>query len=214
VQQSNDSESLYDDPMDNELDWRQSIFHLPNGLQAYAVETREGQRLARMPPGCFGDCNQPGGVIAAACHACHAGGILPVEDAMRDYAPGHLYDFDTNTQTMIPLVYPPRAELDALIASDSELHQSAIERAGIPRGTPDAVSSVFFGFELEPLDMDGASAELMVPWRTLRDGIPTGDLALGPLLEGATITRADFAAAFPNLLCTYSAGVNRPVGCR
>jgi len=100
-----------------------------------------------------------------------------------------------------------------LMASDSELHQSALERAGIARGAPDAVSSVFFGFELEPLDMDRVSAELMVPWRTLRDGIPAGDLALGPLLEGAAIPRADFAAAFPELLCAYGTGVNRPVGC-
>ena len=86
--------------------------------------------------------------------------------------------------------------------------------AGLPRSGPDPLSRVVLDFEIDPLDLDRVSAELMVPREVLINGIPTGDPALMPLMAGTPIERAAFSAAFMRLLCAYhTAGVNVPIVC-
>jgi hypothetical protein len=204
--------SIYDDPLDLRRDFGQSIFNLPNGLQAYAIETAEGQRVGRVPEGCD-DCERPQRVNAAGCHSCHAAGIIPVEDRMRPYVEEYSASFDSQTIADVRATYLTQPELDALIATASEMHQAALERAGVPREQPDRVSSVYAGFELD-VDLEHVSAELMVTPELLQAGIQIGDPALVPFALGTSIRRAAFSEAYRRLLCSYSVGNNRPLTCQ
>ena len=205
--------SIYDDPLDRYGDSAQSIFNLPNGLQAYIVERADNARLAQIPAPCVEGCYQLPRVNAAACHSCHASGIIPVEDQMRTYVETYSMNFDNETIADVQATYPTQAELDALVASGSEIHRAALERAGVPRDEPDRVSSVYAGFELD-VDLEHVSAELMLPLQLLQAGIQSGDPALVPFLEGASMPRAAFGQAYRRLLCSYSLGSNLPLTCQ
>ena len=94
---------------------------------------------------------------ATACHSCHASGIVPVEDQMRTDVETYSVNFDNETIADVQATYPTQSELDALVVNDSESHQAALERAGVPRDEPDRVSSVYAGFELD-VDLEHAPA--------------------------------------------------------
>ena len=150
---------------------------------------------------------------AAACHSCHASGIIPVEDQMRTDVETYSVNFDNETIADVQATYPTQSELDALVVNDSESHQAALERAGVPRDEPDRVSSVYAGFELD-VDLEHVSAELMVPLQLLQMGLQSGDPALVPFLEDPSIQRAAFSQAYRRLLCSYSVGNNLPRTCQ
>lgn len=214
-EQSN-AESMFDSPLDREWGGEQAIFTLPNGLQAYLVGGPDGARRASLDENCGREvCHGTDQLNAASCHGCHSAGILPVVDVIRDYVEENERNFDRETFAAVAQIIPRSAEFAQMVQESSEVHLSALERAGIARSTPDPISRVFFQFEQQLLDVDQAAAELGTSAAALR-----GQLGrLHPLLSGlatpgAEIERASFEEAFVHSSCVLHEGAkNRRVGC-
>jgi hypothetical protein len=215
-QPTGDSESIYSDPFTFDRLSGQTIFNLPNGLQAYSAETLEGARLAASPRGCVGECVTPAAdTIPAGCQGCHAGGVIPVRDQTRESVERFSGQFDAETLELVRTVYPLPAELDALMAADSAVHLAALERAGVPANGPDPLARVYFSFELEPLGAERAAAELGVTLAALRESLPLlppGFAALGG--AGGVIPRAVMTDGQGLARCVlHASSRNRPANC-
>jgi hypothetical protein len=198
-QRIDDAESIVDDPLDIGEGGHQTIYNLPNGMQAYWVESQNGIRLGEI----------------AACHSCHGEGLLPVTDQLRDYVETNPGNFDQGSFASALVQYPMQIDLDALMLRDSEIHLSAVERAGVPRGTPDPISRVFLQFERDPLTAAEVAAELGVPLNTLRENLPSLDPRLQVLgTPEGTIDRFTFGDTLLGLRCAlWAPARNRPLGC-
>jgi hypothetical protein len=123
--------------------------------------------------------------------------------------------FDSQTFTLLERVYAPQAELDALIASDSELHIAASERAGVVSNGPDPLSYVYRQFEQELLPLPRVAAELGMTPEELGAQLPLLGGPLQALQEpGGSISRAALDEAYSSTWCIlHPADRNRPVSC-
>jgi hypothetical protein len=206
--------SPFEDPIDFYDGAPQFIFRLRNGVQAYAAQEYAGVRLGEAPPHCS-PSESCDAVPLAACHGCHAAGLLPVKDQVFDVVLQNEGSFDRQTLEDVRALYAP-GELDALLESDSDLQRAALARALVPANDPDPLSRVFFQFEREPLTARRVAAELGVPLAVLLEGLPQLDARLAPLgAEDGSVDRDTFTDTFRASACLLRDGSrNRPLGCR
>jgi hypothetical protein len=193
-------------------DWSESIFRLPNGLMAFSLD-QAGGRLGSLPRGCVGFCSAPEREVSTACHGCHAGGLLPVEDAVKDVVRVNAQSLPADLVEGVEEVFPSREEMAALLAEDNARYLAALDQAGVPRNAPDPISRVGLQFTTNPLDLEAVAAELGVPARVVRERLgelPPELRALGD--RAATIERAALDGSFVPALCALGTR-NRPVGC-
>jgi hypothetical protein len=217
-QDTGDAESIYDTPFDWEPANFQVIFHLPNGLQAYAIDVGgERANAALIHRTCRGGCPDGEPLGLAACPACHGEGLLPIDNQVRaafDASPDPLRDFVISDVADVQR-YPTTAELDALRQVDDAVHRDARARAGLIPGRPDPLSGVYYGFERKPLDARRAAAELGVSFESWTLGVEQLEPRLAALRSPtARIDRATFAEVLAGARCRLSVGArNRPAGC-
>lgn len=80
--------NLIENLLEIKPDGGESIWSLPNGLQAYLVTNKDGKRLAEVPPNIAQDRRTPfrnkSVVTARSCVGCHSGGINPFSDVVRN----------------------------------------------------------------------------------------------------------------------------------
>jgi hypothetical protein len=205
--------SIYSEPLDFGFsNWSKSIVRLPNGLMAFSVNGAEAQRLETMPSGCVGTCADPLIEASIACQGCHAGGLLPLRDGVRDYVVDNRRDFDAESFAAVQVIFPSAEELSALIEQDNARYLAALDQAGVPRAAPDPISRVSLQFTTDPIGLERAAAELGVTAPALRERL--GELPeLASLADpSASIPRSELAAASARALCALGTR-NRPVNC-
>lgn len=203
--------SIYESPLDTGFgDWSQSIFRLPNGLMAFALDQR-GQRLGAIPSVCIEVCDAPARRLSIACHGCHAAGLLPVEDGLRAIVAASPWNYDGETAQRTPLVFPSLEEMAALLAGDNARYLAALDQLGVERNAPDPISRVYLQFTTDPIHLERAAAELGVPAAALREHL--GELPeLAALADPTgTIDRYTLAEGSARALCALTR--NRPVSC-
>jgi mono/diheme cytochrome c family protein len=212
------NESIFDDPLGFAFAGGEAIFNLPNGLQAYYVAAADGTRLAEAPIGVVIDPAQNNGLVTngASCHSCHNAGMITFTDTVRQYVEENKIDFDNETYESVMEQYPDKLTFDAQMDRDSEIHVAALERAGVPRKTPDAVSRVYLDFRLGNVSLKQAAAEFGVTEDMLRDNLDLLDPRLGPLsVDGAYVDRNIIKATFLDTVCILqNVQENTPVGCQ
>ena len=208
-----DSESPFDNPIDFHDSPPQAIFHLPNGLQAYAIDGGGSRATTVVPHQNCGTCDDLEALPLAACPACHSGGLLPIVDQVREYVERNERDFDRDTFAAVQAQYPTADELDALLQRDSDVHRAALARALVPAVGSDPLSRVYFRFERAGLDLRQAAGELGVAAEAL-EKLPALDPRLAPLQSGSSVDRATFTSTFGSALCLLHADArNRVAGC-
>jgi mono/diheme cytochrome c family protein len=211
------NESIFADPLNFAFAGGEAIFNLPNGIQAYYVAKADGGRLAEAPIGVVVDPAQNNGLVrnGASCPSCHNAGMIPFSDDVRRYVEEFRTDFDNETYEAVLAQYPTTEQIKAQTDRDSEIHVSAVERAGVPRTAPDAISRVFLDFELGNIDLRYAAGELNVSQEDLLNNIDN----LSPQLqnlneEGAYVDRDIFTANYLDSVCVFTAvQENTPVNC-
>lgn len=205
--------SIYIDALGfNFGDWSKSIFRLPNGLMAFSANTG-GQRLGQMPRPCFvGDCAAPAYDVAIACQGCHAGGLLPIEDTVRDIVARDARVYPARFVEDVAAIFPTAEEFSALIAEDNARYLAALDAAGVPRDGADPISRVYLQFATDPIDLARAAAELGVTPAALRERL--GELPeLAALADpAATVSRQTLLGASARALCALGTR-NRPATC-
>jgi serine/threonine-protein kinase len=213
----NGNDSIYSNPIDFAFAGGEAIYNLPNGMQAYLVANAAGALLDAAPNDVVQDPAQNNGLVVngASCHSCHNAGLIPFSDTVKPYVMSNRLDFDAETYDDVLQQFPDPAVFDAQAQADSELHLRSAEKAGVPRGTPDAVSRVFLQFQLGDVSTSLAAGEL---------GVTPAELVananrLDPRFdfenaEGRT-DRNTFTNAFVDSLCIMqSSSQNQPANCQ
>jgi mono/diheme cytochrome c family protein len=214
----NGNESIFADPINFEFAGGEAIYSLPNGLQAYYVANAAGQRLNEAPASVVVDPSQNNGTVTngASCHSCHQAGMIPFTDMVRPYVEANRFRFNAQDLEDVERIYPTKEEFDALAARDSEVHVSALERAGVPRGYADPLSRVYLSFELGDLDLELAAGELSIPADELLNEISSLDPSLGDLrVEDGHVDRDTFTDVYLDTICILQGSFqNRPANCQ
>jgi serine/threonine-protein kinase len=210
------NESIFEDPLGFAFAGGEAIFSLPNGMQGYYVAAADGTRLAEAPVGVVIDPAQNNGIVTngASCHSCHNAGIIDFKDMVKDYVIDNKTDYDNETYESVLEQYPDSSVFLAQMADDSEVHIRATEWAGVPRGTPDAISRVFLDFQLR-LTPEVAAGDLQVPVDELKRNAGNLDPRLAALGdEGGRVERVLFTQLYLDSLCVFhESSNNSPVGC-
>ena len=216
-QDASGDDSIFEDPFGfRRAGDSQVIFQLPNGLQAYEMDSPSNTRLPIQSLACvLEDCERVQVRNAADCHACHSAGLLSVTDQVRSYVESEPTQFDRNTLAAVRQYYPGATEFDQLLQQDSQLHLDAAARAGVSAGGPEPISFVYFQFELAELGLRRAAAELGVKPEALSAVLDSPSSRLGPLLSpDGKIDRFALDAAYVATRCALDADArNRPVAC-
>jgi serine/threonine-protein kinase len=211
------NESIFADPIDFTFAGGEAIFSLPNGLQAYYVADAEGNRLAEAPIGVVVDPAQNNGLVVngASCHSCHNAGIIPFSDDVRPYVEANRIRFDQETYESVIEQYPNDGTYLRVAQADSEMHVGALERAGVPRKVPDAISRVFLDFQLGDIDARQAAGELGITQEELVENLNDLNPELAPLKnEGGHVDRNVFTEQYLDSLCRLAiSSENQPVNC-
>jgi hypothetical protein len=99
--------------------------------------------------------------------------------------------------------------------ADSKMHVDALERAGVPRKTPDAVSRTYLDFQLGNVTIDVAAGEFGVPAEDLVEEIDLLDPQLANLaVEGAYVDRNIVDATYLDTICILQqVQENAPANC-
>jgi serine/threonine-protein kinase len=211
------NESIYADPIGFAFAGGEAIFSLPNGMQGYYVAAANGNRLGEAPVGVVIDPAQNNGVVVngASCHTCHNAGLITFQDTVKDYVIDNAREFDNETFESVMAQYPEPAEFQRQMDLDSEVHIRAVERAGIPRGTPDPITRTFLDFQLGNLTLEKAAGELNVTADELQENLQQLDPRLGTLsVRGNYVDRDVFTDAYLDALCELqTVSENQPANC-
>jgi hypothetical protein len=185
------------------------IFNLPNGLQGYMLADAKDNRLdAPAPVAIVSDKSETSGtpevVNGISCLACHASGMKPFRDEIRE----HPAVFTTVKQKVLRL-HPPSGEMDKLLEKDEDrflrsldramggfLRSGELEKADIRelvRRLNEPIGEVARSYSKD-LTPEAAAAELGLPGvQALQDAIRGNpklqELGLGPLLDGHALKR-------------------------
>jgi hypothetical protein len=211
------NESIYQNPIAFKFTGGEAIFNLPNGMQGYYVANAKGDRLAEAPVGIVIDPAQNNGKVTngASCHSCHNAGMITFTDTVRQFVIENKTIFDNATYEHVMNEYPTQAVFNAAMDRDSAKHVNAVVEAGIPKGTPDAVSRMYLDFQLGNVTATVAAGELQVT----KDELLQNLLQLDPRLTNLSkpdgyVDREIFQDTFVDSLCTlHSVDNNGPANC-
>jgi serine/threonine-protein kinase len=197
------NESIFSDPLDFAFAGGEAIFSLPNGLQGYYVAAANGNRLATAPIGVVIDPAQNNGLVTngASCHSCHNAGMITFTDTVRQYVEENRRDFDNETFESVMIQYVDQVTFQKAMDDDSRMHVAALERAGVPAETPDAVSRTYLDFQLGNVTLEVAAGELSVPADELLREINILDPRLGNLRAGGYVDRNIMTDSFFDAIC-------------
>jgi hypothetical protein len=212
--------SIFDDPLnfDQNANGSEAVFSLPNGLQAYIIFDENGNRLEESPI-LFDNITQNDNVMRAgvSCMNCHAQGLVPFEDQVREFVLDNRIDAAAAAAAVglefedILDLYPEQSDFADQIEQDSNLYLSALGRAGIPTGERnDPIARTFVRFDSD-VDLVRVAGLLHFPADALENEVNRLDPALSGLDNGFRVDVDDFKGLYANSLCVVSvANENRP----
>ncbi|MBW3596351.1 MAG: SUMF1/EgtB/PvdO family nonheme iron enzyme [Planctomycetes bacterium] len=185
-----------------EHDGGEIIFNLPNGLQGYMLTDAEGSRIDKGPVSIVTDPRRPDRAVVngLSCMSCHAAGMIPKADEVRQSAFLNVAAFSNRELARIFALYAPQAELAALLEADGERFRRAVEKTGAPVGKTEPIVTLSLRFE-EEVDLPRAAAEAGVTPEDLLAGIdrsPELQRVFG-VLKGGTMKREALAKGFSQL---------------
>ena len=136
---------------------------------------------------------------SVSCSNCHAQGFNMVTDEVRPFVLANRLSVNRDEFEIIDEVYLDPAEFADVIAADSALYQTSLERAGLPSTGGDPVAGTYLRFNDE-LDLATAAGELGVTESDLRSNLNLLDPRLS-VLRQTTVEREDFSDTFEESLC-------------
>lgn len=186
-------------------DGGESIFSLPNGFQAYYLNTEKGNRIDKGPTEIVLDDSQLDRAVTngISCMGCHNQGIRRAVDDIRKHV---LADrtFSKDIRDKVEGLYPSTEEMNRILDQDYNRFRGAMERAGLD---PDldsqkaGVESINFlsKHHEKSVDLRLAAAEYGITAEQLAEGLAaTGGEAFRTKrrLEQGILPRETFEARF------------------
>jgi hypothetical protein len=209
-----DFQNISEHPLDFDFDGGEIIFNLPNGLQAYMLTDRDGNRLDEGPIQIVQDESQKDFLVrnGVSCMGCHSAGMIKANDDIRfELDAGQTGNtFDPIEKDQIRRIYPTRAEFDTLLEIDIGRFKSGLNAAGVSdAGDKEPVLTTFLEFD-KNVALRRAGAEFGLKEEEMAQTV--GELSddLRELnKEGGTVQRQDFTALFAESACILNVGCNR-----
>jgi hypothetical protein len=202
------NDSLFQDPFGFAEDGTEAIFTLPNGLFGFIIADANG--LIVEDSAILFDNNQDNfrTATATSCSACHAQGLLPMVDEVREFALANavVIGLDNTEREQLEATFPDATELARIMDADSAFYQRALSSVGVPLEQVDPVSNVFFRFEAG-MTLADAAGDLGLATDELERDLDLLDPAL-QVLSAQELDREDFTQFYLDSLCTLSAVAN------
>lgn len=133
-----DVQSLFEHPLgpDGENafkhDGGETIFSLPNGFNAYYLNTADGKQLDTGPTNIVQDTTQKDLLVTngISCMGCHDQGFRKAKDDIRQHVENDR-TFSKEVRDAVTALYPAHDEMDLVIDGDVKNFRAALERAGL-----------------------------------------------------------------------------------
>jgi WD40 repeat protein/mono/diheme cytochrome c family protein len=150
----------------------EAIFSLPNGLQGYILVNANNVRTDKGATAIVSDPKRPDRAVEAgvSCINCHARGILPKDDQIRDHVAKNPKAFAKADAELIRALYPPAAKTRALMDEDAKRFRKALEKTGNKIGSAEVVMAMTLRYEAD-VDAATLAAEAGVSSEVLLDRI-------------------------------------------
>jgi mono/diheme cytochrome c family protein len=210
--QDDQNESIFESPFDFAEGGTEAIFTLPNGMFGYIIADENGLIVEDSDILLDTKQNNFRAVTSVSCSGCHAQGLIPVVDEVREIALANARTSGLNADEVEQLrdVYPLAAEFARIVERDStSFYQNALASANVPREGADPLSEVFFRFD-QDMRLEDAAGDLGLTPEELEDNLNILNPALGVLDDGS-VDRDDFTQFYVDSLCVLQlVGENQP----
>jgi len=201
----NNNESIFEDPFGFIAGGTEAIFTLPNGMLGYIIT--DANNVIVEDSDILLDTNQNNfrAVTSVSCSNCHAAGLIPVVDEVRDIAIGNQREIGLNRDEVEQLesIYVTPQEFARQVQDDSQqFYQRALQQASLPIQGGDPVSATFLRFD-QDLRIEDAAGDLGLTPDELQDNLDLLNPVLA-VLERGSLDRDDFTDVFVDSLCLIS----------
>jgi hypothetical protein len=196
------NESIFEDPFGFAEGGREAIFTLPNGLFGFVITDDLGNIVEDSDILLDTKQNNFRAVTSVSCSSCHAQGLIPVVDEVRDIAIANARTSGLNADEVEQLrnVFPAAAEFARIVEGDTtQFYSNALARANVPREGADPMSEVFFRFD-EDMTLEDAAGDLGITVDDLESDLNLLNPAL-QVLDGSSVDRDDFTQFYVDSLC-------------
>lgn len=204
--------NLFAFPLEFQAAGNEVIFSLPNGLHAYMITDALGNRIDEAPDDIVTDPAQPDRnvVNGLSCMGCHAHGIIPREDELRDHV-AESFGFDDAIKEKVANLHPTAEDFAASQVLDSDRFLDAVAETGSPTDLEwEPVNTVFTEFDGE-IDLRRAAAELGITQSELTSQLGGLGADLQSLL-GGSVKREVFTLNFAQSICALNIGKTAACG--
>ncbi|NGX95279.1 MAG: DUF4384 domain-containing protein [Candidatus Afipia apatlaquensis] len=184
-------------------DGGETIFSLPNGFQAYYLNTAKGDRLDKGPTAIVRDPSRKDFAVTngISCMGCHEQGMRKAKDEVRELVlKGRIFPKDV--RDAVEGLYPPHGKMDALIEDDAKRFADAMKRAGLDPTLKlngiEMINALAKRYE-DDLDLTLAASELGIKKSEFNEGVADVDQKFRPLvrrLAQGAVPRDQFETAF------------------
>jgi len=206
------NESIFDDPFGFAEGGTEAIFTLPNGMLGYIIADADSNIVEDSDILLDTNQNNFRAITSVSCSNCHAQGLIPVVDEVREIALANARTSGLVADEVEQLraVYPPASEFAQIVEDDStQFYKRALSQATVDLQGGDPLSSVFFRFDQDMTLADAAGDLGLLP-SELKDNLDLLNPALG-VLDQNTLDRDDFTQFYVDSLCVLQVvGDNAP----
>jgi mono/diheme cytochrome c family protein len=199
------NDSIFEDPFNFAAGGTEAIFTLPNGMFGFIIADAAGAIVEDSDILLDTNQNNFRAVTSISCSNCHAQGLIPVVDEVRDIALANARTSGLNNDEVEQLrnVYPEAAEFARIVEGDSNgFFKRALAEANVTVEGGDPVSQTFFRFD-QDIRIEDAAGDLGLPADELTDNLNILNPELNVLRQG-TLDRDDFTQFYVDSLCILS----------
>lgn len=208
----NANQSIFEDPFGFAEGGTEAIFTLPNGLFGFIIADENSNIVEDSDILLDTNQNNFRAVTSISCANCHAQGLIPVQDEVREIALANARVSGLNADEVEQLrnVFPQPEEFARIVEQDSDsFYKRALGQANVPLEGGDPVSTVFFRFDQDMFLADAAGDLGLTP-EELDDNLNLLEPELG-VLRNSTLDRDDFTQFYVASLCILQqVGDNQP----
>jgi hypothetical protein len=206
------NDSIFENVFDFAEGGTEVIFTLENGLFGFLIADADGNLVEDSDILLDTNQNNFRAVTAVSCSNCHAQGLIPVVDEVREIALANARTIGLNADEVEQLrnVYPTAAEFARIVEGDTQqFYQSSLTRARVPTEGVDPMSAVFFRFD-QDMSLEDAAGDLGLRPEELEGELNILNPAL-QVLENGVVDRDDFTQFYVDSLCRLQiVGENQP----
>lgn len=194
-----------------EHDGGESIWSLPNGFNAYYLNTADGKSLDTGPTEIVQDRSQRDLKVTngISCMGCHNQGFRKATDEIRKTVLGNR-TFSKQVRDDVEGLYPPAEEMTKLIEEDTSRFRNAMRRAGLDPDLAlngvEMINALSQRFESK-VDLKLAAAEYGLKEEQLVEGLSSAGgegFRMKRRLEQGTVPRDSFEGKFAELVSKVS----------